>query len=314
MLAFEPIEEAARVVPQVPPFQIDTSHSAYSSKVMDPKIRLEIRAIGRDTRSSATELLGRSLHLLRAAAETGGDGLAAIANELVRAQPAMAGLRTAAALALGADDPAAAIDAFAGRVERAPGQIARHAVTLLGLRTTSGPLHLVTCSKSRPVEETIRLAAREHDVLVSCAEGRPAKEGRDLARALAESGIQVDFYTDAGISAVVPGADAVIVGADAVCSTAFINKVGTHALFALAAASGTAAYVLTGREKFLPDDVFESLSPKPGSPHEVWRDPVAGIQVRNPYFEVIPLSSVAAVVTETGVLQSGEIRAATLWT
>jgi translation initiation factor 2B subunit (eIF-2B alpha/beta/delta family) len=280
---------------------------------MDARIRREIRAIGGDSRSSATELLSRGLQLLRAAAETGGDGLAAVANELVRAQPAMAGLRTAAALALGSPEPASAIDEFAARVERAPEQIARHAVNLLGLRTKSGPLHLVTFSKSRQVEATIRLAARGNEVLVSCAEGRPAKEGRDLARALAEAGISVDFYTDAAISVVVPEADAVIVGADAVCGTAFINKVGTHALCALAAASGTVAYVLAGREKILPDDVFESLAPKPGSPHEVWREPGAGVHVRNPYLEVIPLSTVSSVVTDTGVLQSGEIRAAALW-
>jgi len=280
---------------------------------MDAKIRQEIRKIAADSRSSATELLSRGLQLLRAAADAGGDGLPQVANELVRAQPAMAGLRTAAALAIGAPDAAAAIDEFAARVERAPGQIARHAVNLLALRTTSGPLHIATCSKSRPVEETIRLAASEHELLVSCAESRPVKEGRDLARALADAHIQVDLYSDAGLSTVIPGADALLVGADAICSTGFINKVGTSALCALAAASGTSVYVLVGREKILPDDVFGALPLRPGSPHEVWRDPGAGVQVRNPYFEVIPLSFAASIVTEVGPLQATEIRASALW-
>src|SRR5687767_7285621 len=187
---------------------------------MDVGIRREIRAIAADARSSATELLSRGLDILRRAAEAGHDTLAEAATELVRAQPAMAGLRTAGAIAVGARDAAAAIEEFAARVERAPAQIARHAVNLVALRRSSGPLHLVTCSKSRPVEETIRLAAREYDLLVSCSESRPAKEGRELARALAEAHIPVDLYTDAGICAVVAGADAVIVGADAICRKA----------------------------------------------------------------------------------------------
>jgi translation initiation factor 2B subunit (eIF-2B alpha/beta/delta family) len=280
---------------------------------MDAKIRQEIRKIAADSRSSATELLGRGLQLLKAAAEAGGDALPAVANELVRAQPAMAGLRTAAALAIGAAQPAAAIDDFAARVERAPGQIARQAVKLLELRTRSGPLHIVTCSKSRPVEETIRLAADSHALLVSCAEGRPAKEGRDLARALADARIPVDLYSDAAILSIVPTAEAVLVGADALCSTGFINKVGTSGICALAAASSVPVYVLAGREKILPDDVFGSLTLKPGSPHEVWRDPGAGVHVRNPYFEVIPLSLTAAVITEASVLQPSEVLASALW-
>jgi translation initiation factor eIF-2B subunit delta len=280
---------------------------------MDAKIRQEIRKIAADTRSSASELLRRGLQLLKAAAEAGGDALPAAANELVRAQPAMAGLRTAAALAIGAPDPAAKIDEFAVRVERVPAQIARHAAELLKLRTTSGPLHLVTCSKSRPVEETIRLAAAEHELLVSCAESRPAKEGRDLARALADARIPVDLYSDAAVFAVIPSADAVLVGADALCSSAFINKVGTSGVCALAAASGVPVYVLAGREKILPDDVFGSVTLKPGSPHEIWRDPGVGVHVRNPYFEAIPLSLVSAVVTDIGVLQAGEIGGSALW-
>jgi translation initiation factor 2B subunit (eIF-2B alpha/beta/delta family) len=280
---------------------------------MDARIRREIRAIAADVRSSATELLSRGLEILRAAAEAGRDPLAEAATELVRAQPAMAGLRTAGAIALRAPDAAAALAEFSTRVERAPAQIARHAVNLMALRTTSGPLHLVTCSKSRPVEETIRLAAREYELLVSCAESRPAKEGRELARALAEAQIPVDLYTDAGICTVVAGADAVVVGADAICRTAFINKVGTSALCALATATGTPAYVLVGREKILPDDVFGLLALRPGRSHEVARDVGPGVQVRNPYFEVVPLSLVSAAVTEVGVLQENEVGQSALW-
>jgi translation initiation factor 2B subunit (eIF-2B alpha/beta/delta family) len=280
---------------------------------VDAKVRREIKSIAADAKSSATELLSRALQLLKSAAGGGGDVLAEVATELCRAQPAMAGLRTASALAVAAQDPAAAIDEFSARIDRAPSAIARYAVDLLALRATTGPLHVVTCSKSRPVEITLRKAAEQHELLVSCSEGRPAKEGRDLARALAESGITVDLYTDAGICAAVASADAVIVGADAIASFSFINKVGTSALCAVASANGTPCYVLAGREKILPDDVFAALTLRPGGPQEVWRDPVAGVQIRNPYFETIPLAWVSAIVTEAGVLQPAEVGGSGLW-
>jgi translation initiation factor 2B subunit (eIF-2B alpha/beta/delta family) len=60
--------------------------------------------------------------------------------------------------------------------------------------------------------------------------------------------------------------------------------------------------------------VFGLLALRPGPPHEVARDMGAGVQVRNPYFEVIPLGLVAAVVTEIGVLQANEIAKSALWT
>jgi translation initiation factor 2B subunit (eIF-2B alpha/beta/delta family) len=38
-----------------------------------------------------------------------------------------------------------------------------------------------------------------------------------------------------------------------------------------------------------------------------------GVQVRNPYFEVVPLSLVSAAVTEVGVLQANEVGQSALW-
>jgi translation initiation factor 2B subunit (eIF-2B alpha/beta/delta family) len=280
---------------------------------MDAGLRREIRTIAADSRSSATELLSRGLKVLRSAAGAGADVLAEAANELVRAQPAMAGLRTAAALALGSKEPGAAIDVFAARIDRIPGQIARHALGVVALRTGSGPLRIVTVSRSRLVEQTIRLAAAEQETLVSCAEGRPAREGLALARSLADAQIPVDLFTDAGIASAVPGADVVLVGADAVSGDAFINKVGTSAVCALATSSGVPVYLLAGREKVLPDDVFKAITLRPGSPHEVARDLGVGVHIRNPYFEVIPLRLMSSIVSDIGVLQADEIGSSGLW-
>jgi translation initiation factor 2B subunit (eIF-2B alpha/beta/delta family) len=276
-------------------------------------IRKEIEAIAADSRSSASDLLVRGIAVLRAAAAEGKDALAPAAHQLCRAQPAMAGLRTGAALALAADDPAAALDEFAARLARAPSIIARHTASLLALRTGTGPLAVVTYSNSRTVEAALRLVAERQELVLHCAEGRPALEGRNLATSLAAAGVPVEIYTDAALVTALPGADALLVGADAICADRFINKAGTSALCTLAGALGTPAYVLSGREKILPDDVFAALTLRPGSARQVWRDPPVGVHVRNPYFESIPVAWVASVVTDAGVLQTGDIAQAGLW-
>jgi translation initiation factor 2B subunit (eIF-2B alpha/beta/delta family) len=171
----------------------------------------------------------------------------------------------------------------------------------------------VTYSNSRAVEAALRLVAEQQELVVHCAEGRPALEGRDLATSLATAGVRVEFYTDAALATAVPGADALLVGADAICTDRFINKIGTSALCTLAGAHGTSAYVLAGREKILPDDVFAALTLRPGAVRQVWREPPVGVHVRNPYFETIPLIWVASVITDAGVLQPADIAQAGLW-
>lgn len=273
---------------------------------MDDRLRSEIRAIAADTRSGATALLARGVAVLRAAA---GDAatLALAADELCRAQPSMAGLRVAAAIARRAADPAAALDEFAGRTARAPRLIARHAVAVLKLRRGAGPIRVVTCSRSHAVEQTLRALADEGEVEVSCAEGRPALEGRDLALALAEAGVRVRLYTDAGISTAIRTADALVVGADAVGPDAFINKVGTGALAALASFEGVSAYVLAGREKIVGRDVFAELDLRRGDGAELGPSPGSGVEPANPYFEQVRSTLVTGFVTDSGAIAPEDI-------
>ena len=273
---------------------------------MDERLRTEIAAIAADARSGATALLARALVVLREAANNR-ETLDRAAEALCRAQPGMAGLRVAAAVASRASDPAAALEAFAARTARAPGAIARHAVALLKLRRRSGPLRIVTCSRSHIVERTIRALAADTAVDVCCAEGRPALEGRDLAASLAQAGIPVTLYTDAGIGAAIPSAEAFLAGADAIGPDAFINKVGTGALAALGAAEGIPTYVLAGREKVVPVHVFNELALSGGATSDVWRDAPPGVRPANPYFERIRNSVVSGFVLDVGVIDPGGI-------
>ena len=201
-----------------------------------------------------------------------------------------------------ASDPRAALDNFAVRCARAPQIIARYAVDLLRLRRSTGRVRLVTYSRSHAVEQAIRSLDAEIDVEVACAEGRPALEGRGLAASLARAGIRVTLYSDAGLAAAIPGSEGFLVGADAIGPDRFINKVGTGPLAALSAIEGVPVYVLAAREKVLPAQAFAALQLGGGDAAELWDAAPLEVGLANPYFEAIPLSLVAAVVTDAGVV------------
>lgn len=260
----------------------------------------EVSAIGLDTHSGATALLCRGIALLRRVASDP-RALERTAQELCRAQPAMAGFRTAAAVVRSSSEPVQALERLEHQVRRAPEAIARHAVSLLELRRGTGTLRLVTCSASQAVETTILALSARLAIVVRCAEGRPQMEGRALATRLVEQKLATELYTDAGIGSALRGAEAVLVGADAVGPDSFINKVGTAGLAILAAAEGVPVYVLAGREKLLNEADFASLDLRAGNDAEVWETRPAGLVLRNPYFESTPLSCISALVTDGGV-------------
>ena len=276
--------------------------------LLPPAIQAELSRIAGDRTSGATSLVLRGLDVLLAV-RADPPLLVEAGRALCRAQPAMAGFRTAAALAIAKP---AALEGLAARVRRAPAAIARLAVPPLVLRRDRGrPLTLVTCSRSAAVEAAIHLAAAAEPVLVRCAESRPGREGADLASALATAGLAVELYSDAAISSAIADADAVVVGADAVSSRAFINKVGTGALCACARAAGIHVFALAGREKILPEAVFDRLQIGTGPAHGVGSLP--GVTVRNPSFERVALDLVSSVVTDAGVLPPDGAAAATFW-
>ena len=190
--------------------------------------------------------------------------LVEVAQACAAAQPAMAGLRTVLKIVRASADPGEALRHLVERLIRAPRQIARHAadVLRLGLEAPARgrpTLTLVTCSASAAVRETCLMLSHEVDLTVCCAESRPKCEGAALAVDLAAAGLRVELFTDAGISAALPGSDAIVIGADAVGPDAFVNKVGSAALCAIASTIGVPVYVLAGREKLLTAGEFAEL-------------------------------------------------------
>ncbi len=272
-----------------------------------------VGAIARDHRSGAAQLARESVEVLRQAFQVDPATVDLVACGLCRAQPTMASLWNAAALAVG-EGGLRAVEHFARRLERAERSLARNLASVVMLGHSDdhrpGPLTLATVSASSTVSACLTELAELTPIRVICAEGRPGFEGRRVAAALADSGISVTLCTDGGIGAVVhaaPRVDAAVVGADAVSGSWFMNKCGTRLLLTTAASLGVPGYVIAGRDKFVSERLAAELSIVDQSPAEVWAEAPDGVSISNPYFERIPLDDIGAFVTDVGPIGSGAV-------
>jgi translation initiation factor 2B subunit (eIF-2B alpha/beta/delta family) len=145
------------------------------------------------------------------------------------------------------------------------------------------PATVLTISWSSAVAAAI--VKREPDRVV-CMLSEPGGEGRQMAEAVADAAGTVVVMDDREALETLP-ADAVVVGADAVTPAGVVNKVGTAALAAAAAASSRKIprYAVAGDTKLVADDV-----------------PIVGP------FESTPLDLFTAIVTPEGPLTPAEAR------
>ncbi|QPV61329.1 NUDIX domain-containing protein [Halosimplex litoreum] len=223
--------------------------------------------------------------------------MAVVANRVNRAMDAAAEAATPAALEAAAFEgtelsKAADADAAAFAADRVPDRIA-------------------TLSRSGTVATAVERADPE---AVLVAESRPGREGVGTAERLAErTDATVTLTTDAALADRLAATDvgAVVVGADTVLPDGrVLNKVGTRAAAAVAAAEGIDCYVVAASDKIAAAEAHvDGADPAEadGVDREE-RDPVelydgdASVAVANPTFDVTPPDLIDAVVTERGAL------------
>jgi translation initiation factor 2B subunit (eIF-2B alpha/beta/delta family) len=268
------------------------------------ELNQEIEALAADRTTGASGIVAKALDILTAAKASDID-LRDVSNALRLAQPTMASVWNAAAAALSDDGNRLAL--FAERVRRAPDAIARFATAHFSGELSSRPLHVVSLSCSGSVVVALKAIHAARTVAVSCSESRPALEGRRFAAALVAADIPVTYFSDAAVAQALDTADVVLVGADAIAATWFLNKTGTRMLAAAATQQGVPVYVAASRDKFVGREMAERLVIRSGEPAEVWDSPPQGVDVRNPYFELIPLDLVTAVISDVGILGTGMI-------
>jgi len=285
-------------------------------------LEAEIRRIREDKAHGASWLSRAALDVLRTMAEsTPSDdadqllgSLREAAKRLIAARPSMAPITNVVARFLYETEglrgtPLPRFRRLAAEKATALSEASMRALTLTAENAAGlirGKETVLTYSYSSTVLETL---IRSPEVRAIVSESRPLLEGRRLAAELASRGGRPTLIIDAAMARFAPRADVALVGADSVLADgSVVNKVGT-CLAALAAAdAGIPFYVACETSKF---DVRSYLGRRPvleeGDAAEV-AEGLPGVEVRNPYFEVVPARLVTAVVTERGVMDMEAIR------
>jgi ribose 1,5-bisphosphate isomerase len=164
-----------------------------------------------------------------------------------------------------------------------------------------------THSSSNTVGGIFRQASRQgKGVRALVTESRPYCEGREMARFLGQQGISTRLVLDAAIAQYVREADLVLVGVDRISEELFVNKVGTLALAMAAKLEQVPVYLACESSKFLPAAYTppdEILDHSEESTQEEWQN----VELVFSFFEEIPNSYIAGVITEEGILSMNAI-------
>ena len=180
------------------------------------------------------------------------------------------------------------------------GRLVKNAESVLGEPDT-----VFTISDSSTVADVV-LGVGAKNVVVT--ESRPQMEGRNLAERLAGDGVNVLLVVDAAAAMFMESADVAVVGADSVLHDgSFVNKVGTRIVALAARDQGVPFYVVCSTSKFnVMNYLGRGVELEEKDPSEVAE--IEGVNVRNPYFEVVPGRLVTGIITEMGVMEPLDIR------
>lgn len=258
-------------------------------------------------RRAAIRLPAGSIEELRSRlGEAGGrvlDAQPVMAPLVLLVRNVLAAAEAAGSLEEGRHAAASAAEDFRAGLDNRARAVAEQAAQVLRGRTT-----IATTSSSSTVRAALLLGDDARSRTIVCFESRPMREGRDLAGALAEAGVQVVFAVDAAAHSLVPSCHVVLMGTDSIGDRGVVNKIGSAALAQAAARHGVPVYVLADESKILPVGFPQTVEDdRPGE--EVWA-PRPRVRVWNRYFEVVPMEDVAGVVTEAGVLDAAGLERA----
>ena len=180
---------------------------------------------------------------------------------------------------------------------------------------------ILTFAKSSIVQQTLVEAYRRGiKFRVIAVDSRPLFEGKNLARALANLGLEVQYSLTHAISHVIRDATKVFLGAHAMMSNGRLySRVGTALVAMMAKEADIPVIVCCESVKFtekvaLDSIVMNEVAPpdelviqgESSSPLSKWRD-TSNLQLLNLMYDVTPAEYITMVITEYGSLPPSSV-------
>lgn len=167
---------------------------------------------------------------------------------------------------------------------------------------------IMTVGKSNTVQGFLKNAGRKRKFSVIVAEGAPFFKGHELAKSLAEDGIETTVINDSAVFAIMSRVNKVIIGAHAVMADGGLRAVNGTLPVALAAKHHSVPLlVCSAMYKLTPQYVVsydQDSHNKFLSPHAIVRfsegDILAKVHVQNPVFDYVPPDLVNLFISNIG--------------
>jgi len=167
---------------------------------------------------------------------------------------------------------------------------------------------IMTFGRSRTVEAFLKEAfgkGKKRNFQCIVAEAAPSYGGREMAKILAEEGIETTLIPDAAIYAMMARVNKVIVGTHSVMANGgLLAQAGTHILALAAKYHSIPLLVCTALYKLTPiypaDHDLELRSPEEILPFEEVAGSMADVTVINPAWDYIPPELVSLFITNQG--------------
>jgi len=167
---------------------------------------------------------------------------------------------------------------------------------------------IMTFGRSRTVEAFLKEAfgkGKKRNFQCIVAEAAPSYGGREMAKILAEEGIETTLIPDSAIYAMMARVNKVIVGTHSVMANGgLLAQAGTHILALAAKYHSIPLMVCTALYKLTPiypaDHDLELRSPEEILPFEEVAGSMADVTVINPAWDYIPPELVSLYITNQG--------------
>jgi translation initiation factor eIF-2B subunit delta len=175
-----------------------------------------------------------------------------------------------------------------------------------GAKLIAAANNIMTISHSTIVQHVFEKAlGQKKRFKVFNLKSHPPDEGVSFAEALGRSGIKTTLIADAEMAVFMPDMHLVMIGADRIYENGFVNKAGTLPLCLTARYFNIPVYLVVETWKILSEkDKAVKFIERDGK--EIYDNSDNLLEVKNLYFESIPLEMVNKIVCERGVFETHE--------
>lgn len=200
---------------------------------------------------------------------------------------------------------------LAGQFEDIDRQIVQFGVQLITPRST-----VLTHCHSGTVERILLEAHKQKKISVINTETRPLLQGHLTAVHLATAGVPVTMIVDSAAPSFLANCNdlqnnqitisQVIIGADAILHDgSVINKIGSYGIALAAWTNQIPVYVAANLFKL---DSDNQILIEHRSVREIWKHPLANLELINPAFDKIPAQYITGIICERGVIKPKEVK------